>query len=111
MHPNTVGAASIQRLWAKAVASLYSNSPSTSVVGRASTADVSVSVSVHWNVVQLSGLPGGNTTASLFSVAGKRLETHALRGTSGSFESRLPQGIYVLRLDSRSGAQRAIIRL
>jgi len=109
VHPNIVGAASIQRLWAKAVAPLYSDSSSVSVSRRVPAAGFSVSV--HGSVVRLSGLPGGNMTASLFAVTGERLETHALRGTSGSFESRLPHGIYLLQLNTEAGSQRTAIRL
>ena len=109
VHPNIVGAASIQRLWAKAVAPLYSDSSSVSVSRRVPAAGFSVSV--HGSVVRLSELPGGNMTASLFAVTGERLETHALRGISGSFESRLPHGVYVLQLNTEAGSQRTAIRL
>jgi lysophospholipase L1-like esterase len=109
VHPNAVGAASIQRLWAKAVAPLYADSSTVSVSRQVPAANLSVSV--HENLVQLSGLSGGSTTAALFTVTGKRLETHALRGTSGSFESHLPHGIYLLQLKSETGIRRASLLL
>lgn len=108
VHPNDAGAASIQRLWAQAVIPLY-KAPSSAVYRKALAADFSVVV--RGNVVELSGLPGGSVTASLFSLIGQQLEAHSLHGAFGMFESRLPHGSYILQIKSAAGVHRATIRL
>jgi lysophospholipase L1-like esterase len=109
VHPNEAGAASIQRLWAQAVVPLYSDSSSGIISHRKLTA--SFLVAVRGNRVELTGLPGGNVTASLFSFVGQKLETHSLHGTFGMFESRLPHGTYILQIKSYAGIRRASVRL
>lgn len=109
VHPNAAGAASIQRLWAQAVVPLYKDSSSGIVSHR--TPAAALSVAVRGNIVELTGLPGGSMTVSLFSPVGQELETHSLHGTFGMFESRLPHGFYVLQIKSYAGIRRVSVRL
>lgn len=109
VHPNAAGSASIQRLWAQAVVPFYKSTSSGIVSHRVPAANFSVTV--RGNIVELTGLPGGNVTASLFSLVGQEQEAHSLHGASGMFESRLPHGTYILQIKSYAGIRRASVRL
>jgi hypothetical protein len=102
IHPNALGAADIQRLWANAVSSLYTASPVLNPAHRAIVSGNPLTITTAGGRLTLrSRMPG---VAAIFSLSGEIIERASVSGERlVTTAATVRPGCYIVKFTSKKG--------